>query len=696
MPSLQPTGAVLVADLRTLALVGPAAAGKTCLAEALLLASGAIASAGSLERGSTVSDFDPLERRIGHSLNASVMHTEWLGSRIHLIDTPGAPDLIGQSLPALEAVETAAVVINAITGIEPMAVRMMTQAAERGLDRLLIVNKIDAPGVDLGALLVSLQAAFGKACLPVNLPRTDAGVTTVLDCFYNRAGNSDLGGVAAAHRALVEQVVEVDAAFVERYLEDGDIDPAELHAPLEQALREGHLIPVCFVSARTGAGVPELLDIIHHLLPHPGEGNPPAFFRGEGSDAKPMQAQPDPSLHVLAHVFKVAVDPYVGKLGVLRVHQGTITTGCQLYVGDSRKPFKVAHLYRLQGKSHVEVPRALPGDICAIAKIDELHYDAVLHDAAEDDHIHLKPLAFPAPVHGLAIAPKRRGDEQRLWEILAKLVGEDPCLKVQHVASTNETVVYGLGELHLRLLLDRLREVHRFEVDTHPPRIAYRETVTSAAEGHYRHKKQSGGAGQFGEVYLRVEPLPRSDGTGAGFEFVDAVKGGTIPGVYIPAVEKGVREVLASGAISGHPVVDVRVTVFDGKHHSVDSKEIAFVTAGRQAFLAAVREARPIVLEPIVAVEISAPEAAVGDITGDLAARRGQVAGTDNGTLGNVAGAMVVRGLAPLAELADYQSRLNAMTSGQGRYTLALSHYEAVPPAVQQQLVAGWKQRDED
>ena len=696
MPSLQPTGAVLVADLRTLALVGPAAAGKTCLTDALLLASGAISSAGSLERGSTVSDFDPLERRIGHSLNAGVMHTPWLGSRIHLIDTPGAPDLIGQSLPALEAVETAAVVINAITGIEPMAVRMMAQAAERGLDRLLIVNKIDAPGVDLGALLVSLQAAFGKACLPVNLPRTDAGVTTVLDCFYNRAGNSDLGGVAAAHRALVEQVVEVDAAFVERYLEDGDIDPAELHAPLEQALREGHLIPVCFVSARTGAGVPELLDVIHHLLPHPGEGNPPAFFRGEGSTAKPVQAQPNPSLHVLAHVFKITVDPYVGKLGVLRVHQGTITTGCQLYVGNSRKPFKVAHLYRLQGKSHVEVPRALPGDICAIAKIDELHYDAVLHDAAEDDHIHLKPLAFPTPVHGLAIAPKRRGDEQRLWEILAKLVGEDPCLKVQHVASTNETVVYGLGELHLRLLLDRLREVHRFEVDTHPPRIAYRETVTSAAEGHYRHKKQSGGAGQFGEVYLRVEPLPRSDGTGAGFEFIDAVKGGTIPGVYIPAVEKGVREVLASGAISGHPVVDVRVTVFDGKHHSVDSKEIAFVTAGRQAFLAAIREARPIVLEPIVAVEISAPEAAVGDITGDLAARRGQVAGTDNGTLGNLVGAMVVRGLAPLAELADYQSRLNAMTSGQGRYTLALSHYEAVPPAVQQQLVAGWKQRDED
>jgi elongation factor G len=693
MPSPLPSGAMQVSDIRTLALVGPAASGKTCLAEALLLASGAIASAGSLERGSTVSDFDPMERRLGHSLNSVVMHTHWRGSRIHFIDTPGAPDFIGQSLPALEAVETAAVMINAAAGIEPMAARLMLQAAKRGLGRLLIVNRIDAPGLDLAALLAQIQAAFGRECLPVNLPCTDpaSGAVTVLDCFYNRAGQSDLGPVEVAHRALVEQVVEVDSAFVERYLDDGDVDSTELHAPLEQALREGHLIPVCFVSARSGAGVVELLDVIHQLLPHPGEGNPPDFLKGEGASARPMHAEPDPALHVLAHVFKITVDPYVGKLGVLRVHQGTITQGSQLYVGDGRKPFKVAHLYLLQGKSHVEVPRALPGELCAIAKIDELHFDAVLHDAAEDDHIHLLPLPFPTPVHGLAIAPKRRGDEQRLWEMLAKLVAEDPCLRVEHAASTNETVVYGLGELHLRVLLERLREVQRFEVETHPPRIAYRETISAAAEGHYRHKKQSGGAGQFGEVFLRVEPLPR----GAGFEFVDAVRGGTIPGVYIPAVEKGVREVLASGAISGHPVVDLRVTVFDGKHHSVDSKEIAFVTAGRKAFLAAIQEAGAIILEPIVDVEISAPEAAMGDITGDLAARRGQVAGTHD-ALDGTHGGMLIRGKAPLSELADYQSRLNALTSGQGRYTLALSHYEAVPAGVQQQLTAGWQVHDTD
>jgi elongation factor G len=686
MPSPANGGPTGVAGIRTLALVGPAAAGKTMLAEALLLQAGVIGSAGSLERGSTVSDHDPLERRMQHSLNSALLHLHHADTRIHLIDTPGSPDCLGQSLPALEAVETAAIVINAAVGVEPMAQRMMDYAAARHLDRLIIVNRIDAAGVDLAGVLAQIQATFGKECLPLNLP--DSGGTKVVDCFYNREGHSDFGSVDDAHRALVEQVVEVDAAFVDRYLNDGDIDAAELHAPLEQALREGHLIPVCFVSGKTGAGVAELLDIIVKLLPNPSEANPPDFLRGEGDAAQPMHATPDPALHVLAHVFKVTVDPYVGRMGIFRVHQGTVTKDSQLYIGDGRKPFKVGHLFMLQGKDLVEVQRALPGDIAAVAKVDEIHYDAVLHDAAEDDHIHLAPLDLPVAVHGLAIEPKRHGDEQRMWEILTKLVDEDPCLKVEHVAATNETIVYGLGELHLRVLLERLRDVYRFEVQTRPPRIAYRETVTAPAEGHHRHKKQTGGAGQFGEVFLRVEPLAR----GAGFEFVDAVKGGVIPTAFIPAVEKGVREVLAQGAIAGYPVVDVRVTVYDGKHHSVDSKEIAFVTAGRKAFMAAVREARPIVLEPIVHLEITSADSTMGDITGDLASRRGVVNGTANGAAGQV----LIRGLAPLSELSGYQSRLNALTSGQGRYTIALSHYEAVPPAVQQQLVGQHQVRDED
>jgi elongation factor G len=685
-----PTANPEIDCIRTVALVGQTAAGKTSLVEALLCKAGAIGAPGSLERGTTVCDFDPLEKRAQHSLNSALVHFNHQGARIHLIDTPGYADFVGQSLSALEAVDTAAVVVNAQVGVEMMTTRMMEWAGKRDLCRMIIVNKIDAQGVDLPALVAQLQLQFGKECLPLNLPA--AGGTEVVDCFFNPAASpgheADFSSVEQAHRALVEQVVEVDPDFVERYLNEGDVDPAELHAPLEQALREGHLIPICFVSARNGSGVGELLDVFNKLLPNPTEGNPPQFYKGEGPDAEPLHAEPDTGKHVIAHVFKVTVDPYVGKMGIFRIHQGTVTKDSQLYIGDGRKPFKVGHLFMLQGKDHVEVARGVPGDLCAVAKVDEMHFDAVLHDAAEDDHLHLKPLDFPVPVHGLAIEPRRRGDEQRMWEILQKLVDEDPCLKVEHVAATNETVVYGLGELHLRTLLERMTDTYKCEVNTRPPRIAYRETITAPAEGHHRHKKQSGGAGQFGEVFLRVEPLPR----GAGFEFADEVKGGAIPTQFIPAVEKGVRQAMDSGVIAGFPVKDVKVTVYDGKSHSVDSKDIAFSTAGRKAFIDAMQKAKPIVLEPIVKVQITGPEHAMGDITGDLSSKRGQVSGTQALQVGT----MTVSGQVPLSELNSYQARLNGMTGGEGRYTLEFSHYEAVPPAIQHQLTSQYKVKEEE
>ena len=425
MPSPSSPGtAFAVPAIRTLALVGPAASGKTSLAEALLLKSGAIGAAGSLERGSTVSDYDPLERKMQHSLNTAVMHMEHAGTRIHFIDTPGASDFLGQSLPALEAVETAVIVINAATGIEPMAERMMDYAASRHLDRLIVVNKIDAQGVNLSALLEQIQARFGKECLPLNLP--DAGGAKVVDCFYNREGHSDFGSVDAAHRALVEQVVEVDAAFVDRYLNDGDIDASELHAPLEQALREGHLIPVCFTSARSGAGVAELLDVIVKLLPNPTEGNPPDFLNGEGPDAKLMHAEPDPAKHVLAHVFKVTVDPYVGRMGLFRIHQGTVTKDSLLYIGDGRKPFKVGHLFMLQGKDHVEVPKAVPGDIVAVAKVEDRDISLMRLGQSGDIAAKSDP-ARTVPVEVEEIVPLAQPkDGVNSFEVRARLKPEAP------------------------------------------------------------------------------------------------------------------------------------------------------------------------------------------------------------------------------------------------------------------------------
>ncbi|MEP6607808.1 MAG: elongation factor G [Burkholderiaceae bacterium] len=677
-------------NIRTVALLGHGGAGKTTLSEALLAKAGAIQAAGSVEKGTTVSDFDPLEKSFQHSLRTSALHLDLPSVRVHILDTPGFPDFIGQAIGALDAVETAAIVVNASTGIEMITSRMMDWAAKRKLCRLIIVNKIDADNVDLPGLLADLRGTFGKEILPINLPAENG--TRVVDCFFNPSGTSDFSSVSEAHQALIDQVIEVDEDLMARYLEQGqDIEATQLHEPFEKALREGHLVPVCFVSSRNGAGIDELLNIFDRLLPNPAEGNAPLFFRSsrdssaaDGKAESEFRSQPDPKKHVLAHVFKVVVDPYVGRMGVFRVHQGTITKDTQLYIGSERKPFKVGHLLMLQGAKTVEVASAFPGDIAAIAKVDEIGFDSVLHDSHDEDQIRMQPLEFPTPMSGLAIQPKRRGDEQRISEVLNKMMAEDPTLLVEHDVTLNETVLRGLGELHLRSALERMASQYKIEVQTRPPRVPYRETIGAPAEGHARHKKQTGGAGQFGEVFLRIEPLAR----GAGFEFVDQVKGGVIPYQFIPAVQKGVESVLASGPVAGCPMQDLRVIVYDGKHHPVDSKEIAFVAAGRKAFLDALAKARPIVLEPIVTAEIEAPESHIGDITGDLSARRGHITGTRGAS-----GAMVVESQVPLAELEGYSARLKSMTQGRGAWTMSLSHYEQAPPGLQQQLATEHKSK---
>ena len=671
------------ADLRSVVLVGHGAAGKTTLAEALLAAAGTITTRGSVERGNTVCDFDPLEKTFGHSLSSAVASLVWQGKQVQLIDTPGYPDFAGQAIAALAGADTALVVINAQAGVELSTERMMRRAAERGLCRMIVINKIDADNVDLPGLIADIRMRFGNACQLLDLPAHDRH--DVVELLGHDSGEADFESVVAAHRALIDTIVEEDETLLARYLEEGT-DPSleELHAPFEKAMREGHLIPIMFASARTGAGIRELLDLLAQFAPSPAEGNPPPFWRAtSGAEGAAFQAVPDPERHVLAHVFKVVVDPYVGKLGVFRVHQGLLRRDAQLFVGDGKRAFRVAHLYRLQGKDYVEVEALGPGEVGAIAKVDELVFDCVLHDSHDEDNISLKPLEFPLPMQGLAVETRRKSDEQRLFEVLHRIELEDPCFRVERHPTTHETVIRGLGETHLRAHLARLEQQYKLELDTRPPQIPYRETITGSAESNYRHKKQSGGAGQFGEVALRVEPL----GRGAGFEFVDHVKGGAIPGVFMPAVEKGVRQALADGVLAGFPVEDLRVTVLDGKTHPVDGKEVAFHTAGRKATIEAIRSAGPILLEPMVDIEIVAPQESIGDLTGDLAARRGHVTGTQARGPNTAA----ISAKVPLAEINDYQSRLKSLTGGRGGYNIAFSHYAPMPVTLQQQLTAQHK-----
>jgi len=675
-------------DIRNIALVGHGSAGKTMLVEALLHKAGAINSMGSVEKGTTVCDFDPQEINHQHSLECVIASMDYHGGHINLLDTPGYPDFIGRSLAVLPAVETVAIVINAQTGIELVTHKMMGVAKDHGLDRIIIINKIDDEQADLPGLLSQIKETFGSECLPLNLPANNG--SAVVDCFFQADGaETDFLSVKEAHTQIIDQVIELDEELMEIYLEQGEeINPKQLHDPFEQALREGHLIPVCFVSATTGVGIDELLEVFAQLMPNPKEGNPPQFLKGEGEAAEPIEIKSEQDQHALAHVFKVSIDPFVGKLGIFRIHQGKVNKDSQLFIGDGRKPFKVGHLLKLQGKEHVEIKTGIPGDICAVAKVEDIQFDAVLHDSHDEDHIHLRPVNLPLSMYGLAIEVKSRGDEQKISDALHKLEAEDPSFSVEHNVSLNETVIRGLGELHLRVILEKLKEIYNVEVYTHPPRIAYKETITGKAEGHHRHKKQTGGAGQFGEVFLRIEPLTR----GGGFEFVDKVVGGVIPRQFIPAVEKGIHQTLAEGAISGYQLQDIKVTLYDGKHHSVDSKEVAFVSAGKKAFIDAVKKARPVVLEPIVDINITAPNECMGDITGDLSGKRGRITNTSS----MPGGITAISGQVPLSELESYQSKLKSITGGAGSFSISFSHYDPVPTKTQKELIAMYKPTEDE
>jgi elongation factor G len=682
------------ADIRNIALVGQTGSGKTTLTERLLLLTGVVQRMGSVEDGTTFSDWTDEEKHHKHSLRTTMLHVEHEGHMINLIDTPGLADFSGHAVSVFPAVETVAVVIDAGRGIEPMTRRMMSIAKDRNLPRMIVINKIDDEQADLEALVASIRDEFGPECLPINLPTPDrSGAVSVFE--EEESGDTLFSSEPDAHRAIVEQIVEMQDDLMNQYLEEGDdanLDKGKLHDAFEAALRDAHLVPVAFVSAKTGAGAEQLLHVMASLLPSPLEGNPRPFLKraDESGEETPFRAEPDPDKPVLAHIFKITTDPFVGKLGVFRVHQGTLKAKSEILLGDHKKPIRVGHLLKRQGKESHEVEALGPGDIGAIAKVDDIFFDAVLHEGHDLDSVHLAPLPLPEPMYGLAIELKNHADETKFSTAAHKILAEDPSLRLDRIAATKQTVLRGLGELHLRVVIEKLKDQYNIELITAPPKIAYKETITGQAEGHHRHKKQTGGAGQFGEVYLRVAPLPPEHETG--FEFVNATVGGSIPRQFMPAIEKGIRSVLSGGAVAGYPMKGIRVEVTDGKYHAVDSKEIAFVTAGKRAFIDAVSKARPVLLEPFVTLEVTVPAAKMGDIAGDLSTKRGRVQDTRM-----LPGDMcTVVAQAPLSELQSFSNELKSITAGAGSYTMEYSHDENTPPHIQKEVMASFAGHGDD
>jgi elongation factor G len=669
------------AAICNIVLVGHTGAGKTTLAEAILHRCGAIPRAGTVNSATTTSDFEPEARAHQHSTSATPLFGTINGREINLIDTPGSPELIGHALSALPAVETAVVVVSAASGIEIGTRALYHAAGEAGLARMVVVNRIDENLARLPALVEELRASFGPELHCINLPCN--GGKDVVDCFDHDAGSADFGSVADVHKEMLESTIEIDDNDLERYLSGETIDAAKLRADFVEAMNRGHVVPILFTCATSEVGVDDLIHILVEEAPSPANGKPRRLTRGN----ELVEIACDPSKPLLAHVFKVTTDAYLGKLAMMRILQGQLDGSTPFVVPGAKKPLKAGHLLKIQGKTHFELSStAHAGDLVAMARLDDLRLDSILHDPSTADEYTAARPRYPVPMYSVAIVLKNKADEVKLSAALGRIVEEDPTLRAGQDPQTHELVLSGIGELHLRITMEKLKNRFGLEVTAKPPTIAYKETITGRSEGHHRHKKQTGGAGQFGEVFLRVEPLAR----GSGYEFVDDVFGGAIPHQYIPACDKGCQDALERGVVAGFPVQDVRVTVYDGKSHAVDSKEGAFRIAAKYAMKDAMERAKPVLLEPIVTLQISVPDKYMGDITGDLKNRRGQIVGIDV-----TDGMTVVRAQAPLSELSRYAGQLRAMTGGQGSFVMELSHYDVVPHLVQQKLAAERKQPEE-
>jgi len=707
----------LVENVRDIALVGHRAAGKTSLADALLFEAHAVERLGSVDDGTSVADTDEEEHKHRFSIDTHVLHADHDGKHLNILDAPGYPDFIGAAIEALAAVETAVVVVSALNGVEANTRRMFAEATTKGLSRIIVINKLDAEHVELADVVEDIRAAFGNNCVLFNAPdRTGPGIRDVF-CLLDpkviipRTCPID---VPAARTKLIDAIVECDETLTEKYLVEGSVTVAELEADITRALDAGTLIPIFCVSAKKDKGVRELLDALSTYGLSPSFASKRLAGLQVGVNGSTHQLQPTEQEEFVGQVFKVMNDKFVGHLSFVRVIAGKLQHNHNVVNLRNGATLRVGHLLEAQGKTTTQVQEAGPGDIVAIAKVEGLEIGDTI---AYTSHAPRLPLpTFPVPMFGLAVEPKNRGDEQKISIGLHKIASEDPTVKVTHDTQTHELVISGVSQLHLDVIRDRLKARFGVEVTTKEPKIPYRETIVGTAEGEHKHKKQTGGRGQFAEVHLRIYPLSRDIKTqeqceaefanksrfeklrschydpAMNFAFLDHIVGGTIPNNFLPAIEKGCMEQLERGVLAGHRIQDCAVEVYFGKYHDVDSSEAAFKTAGRIAFKKAFLAAQPALLEPIVKLEITVPTKYTGAILSDLPTKRAHIENQDS-LAGDIT---VIYARAPLAEVARYAAQLGGMTQGTGSFAMELSHYEMVPATVQTQIVGKAQLKDDE
>ncbi len=653
---------------RNIATCGHGTCGKTSLVESLLLKAGAISRKGSVGEGSTVCDFDDLEHQRQYTIDLAAAHLVHSGMNVNIIDTPGYRDFVGHVYSAATAVECMLVVVDADDGVRPNTRKAWEIAEQNGLPCIVVINRLDREHASSNETLAQVREQLSPACHPVNKPDADGPAFRSVTSLIGAEGGEE----------LLDAVVETNEALMERYLGGEGVSPADVEKQLVEAVRNRAVFPVFFAAGEKDLGVAELLDGIVKLVPPATDALGRTIHKpGDPESRTPVLTGIDDPF--IAFVLRVASDPYVGKLTYLRVFSGKLAANGSFLNPHTGKSDRAGKFVRMQGKEQTPVEETVAGDIIALVKVEGLRaFDTI----TTDTRLVIDPPKLPTPMYSRAVEPKSKADEKKFAEAITKVVDEDVMITSTRDSRTHEMVVSGISQLHLSTVWERLKSRYGVEVNSKDPKTPYLETVTAKAEGHHRHKKQSGGAGEFGEIYLRVEPRTR----GEGVEFKNAVFGGAISGSYVQSAEKGIRGTMEGGVIAGYPVVDVLVEIYDGKEHPVDSKDIAFQKAGREAFKDAIQKAKPVLLEPVVNLEVTFPVANMGDIQGDLNRRRGRVSGMDSA--GNF---QTLKAQVPLAEVTDYATTLDSMTGGQGTYSIEMSHYDVVPPTIQQKVCAAAK-----